>query len=263
MTTRRSAGVPTLAGLRAVVTGASSGIGAEIARACARDGADVLITYHRSARAARDVVSEMTSSGVSAWALQADVGTRAGCEALIAETTRVLGRIDVWINNAGVDVLTGEAAGWSPERKLDALLDVDLRGTIRCSGGVARLMRDQPGGGTIVNIGWDHAVVGMEGEDAELFSAVKAAVLGYSKSLARSLAPDVRVNVLCPGWIETRVRSGRGPRLPHEEVAAGTPLEDVGAGPRTSRPRRCGWRRSAAAFVTGQSGQRQRRGGHR
>jgi 3-oxoacyl-[acyl-carrier protein] reductase len=146
-------------------------------------------------------------------------------------------------------VLTGEAARWPAERKLDALLDVDLRSTIRCSRLAAARMRP---GGCILNIGWDHATIdGMAGDDPELFATVKAGVLGFSKSFARSVAPDVRVNVLCPGWIETAFGEGVD-RGFHEEVAAATPLgrwgrpEDVaGAAVWLASP--------AAAFVTGQA----------
>ena len=165
------------------------------------------------------------------------------------EALAALDAIDVWVNNAGADVLTGEAAGWAAERKLDALLELDLKATIRCSRLVAPRMRP---GGCILNIGWDHATIdGMSGENPALFAAVKAGVLGFSKSFARSVAPDVRVNVLCPGWIETAFGAGAD-RDFYQEVAAGTPLrrwgrpEDVaGAAVWLASP--------AAAFVTGQA----------
>ena len=160
-----------------------------------------------------------------------------------------LDHVDVWVNNAGADVLTGDAARWPAERKLDALLDVDLKSTIRCSRLVAARMRP---GGCILNIGWDHATIdGMAGDDPELFAAVKAGVLGFSRSFARSVAPAVRVNVLCPGWIETAFGAGAD-RAFYNEVAASTPLgrwgrpEDVaGAAVWLASP--------AAAFVTGQA----------
>jgi 3-oxoacyl-[acyl-carrier protein] reductase len=155
----------------------------------------------------------------------------------------------VWVNNAGADILTGEAANWDAERKLRALLELDLQATIRCSKAVAPRLRP---GGCILNMGWDHATAGgMGGDDVELHAAVKAAVVGFSKALARSVAPEVRVNVLCPGWIETAFGEGADSDF-YDEVAGTTPLrrwgrpEDVaGAAVWLASP--------AASFITGQA----------
>jgi 3-oxoacyl-[acyl-carrier protein] reductase len=188
-----------LAGLNAVVTGASSGIGRAIAETYAAEGAVVLVTHRDSPERAREVADAIAARGGRALVRQADLATRDACERLVAETRDELGRVDVWVNNAGADVLTGEAAAWEWERKLDTLLAVDLKGTIACSYAIGEVMRNQERGGTIVNMSWDHVATGMAGDDPQLFAAVKGGVLAFSKSLARSLAPDVRVNVLCPG----------------------------------------------------------------
>src|SRR5262245_21089577 len=240
-----------LDGMRAVVTGASSGIGAAIAEAFGGAGATVLLTHRDSAEGASAVAERIADVGGGALLAQADLGTRGACEALVGEARERLGGLDVWVNNAGADVLTGEAAEWDWERKLDLLLAVDLRGTVACSYAAGAVMRDQPGGGTIVNMSWDHVTAGMAGENPELFSAVKGGVLAFSKSLARSLAPRVRVNVLCPGWIETRF-AGEVDRDFHRSVAESTPLgrwgrpEDVAAAAL--------WLASPEArFVTGQA----------
>jgi 3-oxoacyl-[acyl-carrier protein] reductase len=208
----------------------------------------VLITYRRSEAAARAVADGI---GAAALLARADLATRAGCEALVEEARERLGGLDVWVNNAGADVLTGAAADWEWERKLDLLVAVDLKGTIACSYAAGAVMREQPGGGVILNMSWDHVVTGMSGANPELFSAVKGGVLAYSKSLARALAPRVRVNVLCPGWIETAFAEGADPEF-RRAVAASTPLgrwgrpEDVAAAALyLASP--------AAAFVTGQA----------
>ena len=95
------------------------------------------------------------------------------------------------------------SATLSRREKLDLLLSVDLRGTMLASWAAAELMREQPEGGVIINMSWDRVLQGMEGENPELFAAVKGGVLGFSRSLARSVAPKIRVNVIAPGWIET------------------------------------------------------------
>jgi 3-oxoacyl-[acyl-carrier protein] reductase len=211
----------------------------------------VLLTYRRSEAGARAVAQGIAARGGRALVAQADLGTRAGCEALVAQARERLGDLDVWVNNAGADVLTGEAAGWDWERKLDLLLAVDLKGTIACSYAVGGVMREQDAGGAIVNMGWDHVTSGMAGPNPELFSAVKGGVLSFSRSLARALAPSVRVNVLCPGWIETAFGEQADASFRRSVAAAtplgrwGTPADVAGAAVYLASP--------AAGFVTGQA----------
>jgi 3-oxoacyl-[acyl-carrier protein] reductase len=170
---------------------------------------------------------------------------------LVADAREELGRIDVWVNNAGADVLTGEAAAWEWERKLDLLLAVDLKGTIACSYAIGDVMRDQTAGGAIVNMSWDQVTTGMAGENPLLFAAVKGGVLAFSKSLARALAPDVRVNVLSPGWIETAFGEHADPDF-RRAVAERTPLGRWGR-PQDVAAAALYLASPEAAFVTGQA----------
>jgi 3-oxoacyl-[acyl-carrier protein] reductase len=233
------------------VTGASSGIGRAIAETFAAQGATVLLTHRASPERAREVAEAIAARGGRALVAQADLGTREACEGLVAHAHEQLGRLDVWVNNAGVDVLTGEAAAWSWERKLDALLAVDLKGTIACSYAAGEIMRGQEGGGTILNMSWDHVTTGMAGEVPQLHSAVKGGVLSFSRSLARALAPEVRVNVLSPGWIETSFGE-QVDREFHRSVAEATPLGRWGR-PQDVADAALYLASPEAAFVTGQA----------
>jgi 3-oxoacyl-[acyl-carrier protein] reductase len=233
------------------VTGASGGIGRAIAETFAAEGAVVLLTHRASADRAHTVADAIASRGGSALVRQADLASSEACERLVAEAHDELGRVDVWVNNAGADVLTGEAAAWEWERKLDTLLAVDLKGTIACSYAISEIMRDQERGGAIVNMSWDHVTSGMAGENPQLFAAVKGGVLAFSKSLARSVAPGVRVNVLCPGWIETSFGEQADPDF-RRSVARDTPLRRWGR-PEDVADAALYLASPAAAFVTGQA----------
>ena len=211
----------------------------------------MLLTHRDSPERAREVADAIASRGGRARVRQADLATRDACERLVAAAHEELGRLDVWVNNAGADVLTGDAAEWEWEHKLDVLLAVDLKGTIACSYAVGDIMRDQDRGGAIVNMSWDHVVTGMAGDDPQLFSAVKGGVLAFSKSLARRLAPDVRVNILCPGWIETSFAE-QADREFHRSVAQDTPLGRWGR-PQDVADVALYLASPEAAFVTGQA----------
>ena len=216
-----------LEGMVVVVTGASSGIGRAIALAAGRAGADVLLTYRINEPRAAEVAGAIEGMGRRAVLYRLDLADEASIAGLATAARAAFGRADAWINNAGADIVTTEGDARPRLRKLDLLLQVDLRGSMLASWEAADMMARQPNGGVIINMSWDHVVAGMEGTNPQLYSAVKGGVMSFSKSLARSVAPKVRVNVLAPGWIATAF----GENLESEryrEVAESTPLKRWG-----------------------------------
>lgn len=240
-----------LAGRAVLVTGASSGIGRAIALAVARAGADVALTYSENEGGAREVECEIHALGRRTAVIQLDVTRDLSVNALGPTAREALGRLDVWVNNAGADILTGPGSSLSLVEKLDLLLAVDLRGTMLASWQAVEMLKAQEQGGVIINMSWDHALTGMPGLNPQLFAAVKGGVLAFSKALARSVAPRVRVNVLAPGWIETSFGAGldESARRAVEQSTPlkrwGTPDEVAGAAVFLASP--------AAAFLTGQT----------
>jgi 3-oxoacyl-[acyl-carrier protein] reductase len=191
-----------LQGLRAAVLGSTSGIGRATALALAERGADVIIHGFRSTVAAPAVAAEVRRQGGRAEVLMADLADRAAGDRLVGEAWDLWGGLDAWLQIAGADTLTGPAAKLDFEAKLDRLWAVDVVATMRLCRAVGRRMKER-GSGAIVTMGWDQAETGMEGDSGELFAATKGAVMAFTRSLAVSLAPEVRVNALAPGWIKT------------------------------------------------------------
>ena len=191
-----------LTGRVAVVTGSSSGIGRAIALAFAEAGADVLVHCRQARREAEAVAAEINRSGQGSGVLQEDLAEAVACDRLVDEAYAEHERIDIWVNNAGMDVLTGQAASLGFDEKLDLLLAVDVKATIRLSRLVGERMK-AAGGGVILNLGWDQAETGMNTDSGQLFGASKGAVMCFTRSLSVALAPEVRVNCLAPGWIRT------------------------------------------------------------
>ncbi len=235
----------------AVVTGASTGIGRQVALTLAQQGAHVIVNYNRSEQSAREVVETIRSAGGRAELVQGNVAEAKDVERLVVESAAVLGNIDIWANIAGADILTGSGAELSDLEKLERLVSVDLRGTMMCSWQVAELMK-QAGSGVIINISWDLALHGMKGRNPEMFAAIKGGIVGFSKCLARSLAPDVRVNDVAPGWIQTAFADDVMRDDYYKMVIETTPLQRFGL-PEDVANAVLYFASDEAAFITGQT----------
>ncbi|MEE2935769.1 MAG: SDR family oxidoreductase [Planctomycetota bacterium] len=195
-----------LSGTAAVVSGASSGIGRAIAVGLAESGLDRLIVHFReNCRGAEETAQMARSHGCETTTLNGDLSIAADRQHLCREAFLRLGVIHTWIHNAGADVLTGDAAGESFEQKLDRLWQVDVRGTILLARAVATEMRRKatPLPPSMIFIGWDQACAGMEGDAGMMFGSTKASIMAFASSFAQTLAPQIRVNTIAPGWIQT------------------------------------------------------------
>ncbi|WP_152051007.1 SDR family NAD(P)-dependent oxidoreductase [Tautonia marina] len=194
---------PDLSGLRCLVLGSTSGIGRATALSLAASGADVIVHGRRSREAAKAVSAECLRLGSARSAvLMADLADRDAGDRLIDEAWTLWDGLDAWLHLAGADTLTGPGADLHFDAKLDLLWSVDVVSTLRLCRRVGALMKQQ-GRGTILTMGWDQAETGMEGDSGELFAATKGAIMCLTRSLSLSLAPEVRVNCLAPGWIKT------------------------------------------------------------
>jgi 3-oxoacyl-[acyl-carrier protein] reductase len=237
-----------LTGLRAFVTGSSSGIGRAIAIELARGGADVFVTGRRGEETLA-TFDACHAVGVRAHLNVGDLAAPGSCNGIMAEAWQRWDGLDIVVLNAGADIVTGEAARWSFEQKLKALVDVDVTATIRMARFFGERMRAGPGG-TILTMGWDQAETGMDIESAQLFGPTKAAVMAFTRSFAKAMAPRVRVNCLAPGWIKTAWGETASDEW-QQRVMVDTPLKRWGLPEDVARTAR--WLVSpAASFITGQ-----------
>jgi 3-oxoacyl-[acyl-carrier protein] reductase len=242
-------GFADLTGRRAVVTGASTGIGRAIAVELARAGAHVLVHYRASRAEAEAVSAECRALAGNSAVLDCDFTADLNATDFVSRAWLVWNGIDIWINNAGADLLTGAGAGLDYGTKLKRLYEVDVRATLLLAREAGYRCRDADGG-VILNIGWDQAERGMGGDSGELFAAAKSSIMGFTRSLAVSLAPQVRVNCIAPGWIRT-AWGAQASEVWQERVIRETPLARWGA------PQDIAWLArflvsDQAAYITGQ-----------
>jgi 3-oxoacyl-[acyl-carrier protein] reductase len=194
-----------LTGKVAVVTGASKGIGAAIARHLADEGAAVVVNYASSKEGAQRVVADITGKGGRAVAVQADVAKPADIKRLFAEAKQAFGRLDILVNNAGIYEFA-PLQDVTPEH-FHKQFDLNVLGLLLASQEAARHFG--PGGGSIINI--SSVVATSAPPNTSVYSATKAAVDAVTKSLAKELGPrNIRVNSINPGMVETEGTTSAG-----------------------------------------------------
>ena len=214
-----------LGGKVALVTGASKGIGASIAKHLAGEGAAVVVNYHSGKSDADRVVTEITRGGGKAIAVQANLSQKTEIDRLFAETRKAFGRLDILVNNAGV-------YEFSPlekvtEEHFHKQFNLNVLGLILASQKAAEYF--DSAGGCIINIGSGAGTNPVPG--ASVYSATKAAVDAVTKSLSKELgARKIRVNSLNPGMVETEGVHTAGVLGTdfHKQILAQTPLGRIG-----------------------------------
>lgn len=196
-----------LKGKAAIVTGSATGLGAAVALQLADKGCNVVINYTKSEKEAKETLAACQAKGIEAILAQGDVGEDADCRRIVDETVKKWGRVDVLVNNAGgtkfanhaeLDELNAEDFLW--------IYKVNVVGAYQMIRACAPHMREA-GKGSVVNVSSIAGVTGIGSSVA--YAASKGALNTMTLSLARSLAPKIRVNAVCPGFIGTRWFSDR------------------------------------------------------
>lgn len=209
-----------LTGQVAVVTGGTRGIGRAITEGLASAGADVVPTSRTEADV-EEVVSTVESYGVSSAAITTDVSDSDDVEALFRETESALGGVDVVVNNAGINPVEsmGKPESLTPER-FEQVVQVNLQGAYNCVHESGSYLLEN-GGGSIINVASVSGLVGTPRQHPYVSS--KHGIVGLTKSVALDWAPDVRVNAVAPGYVETNLTSG----LVENEELYSAVLEDI------------------------------------
>ncbi len=218
---------PRFAGKTVLVTGAGTGFGAELAYRAAQEGAKVAVHYRSSKAGAEATVKRIESIGGEAITVQGDIGSWEQIKRMADEVWAAFGTLDVLVNNVG-DV-SSEQMSWREltQEALDAVVDIDVKGTLLMTHEFGERMLEQPNGGNIINVG--STVIVRGSPRAPQYAAAKYAILGITKSYAKVFAPKVRVNTFAPGFMETERllqredwKSGR-----REQLIAQTPMGHI------------------------------------
>ena len=212
-----------LKGKNVIVTGATRGIGREIALTLAQNGANIAMNYRNLNSEVEDLINEIKSFGVDALAIKCDVSITEEVDNFVKEVKSHYNTIDVLVNNAGItkDGLILRMK----EEDFDDVLDVNLKGTFNTTKSVSSIMVRQKYG-KIINIS---SVVGIAGNAGQCnYAASKAGVIGFSKSVARELASrNINVNVVAPGYINTDMTKYLPDKV-KEEIIKSIPMKKIG-----------------------------------
>jgi 3-oxoacyl-[acyl-carrier protein] reductase len=238
-----------LDGKVAVVTGASKGIGADIAKHLAAAGAAVVVNYASSKEGADRVVDEITKRGGKAIAVQANVAKKAEVERLFAGATKALGKIDILVNNAGVYEFAPLEE--ITEQQFHKHFDVNVLGLLLATQEAVRHFN--PDGGSVINI--SSAVTSLTPPNTSVYTATKGAVDAITRTLAKELGPrKIRVNAINPGMIETEgvVSAGFSEGEFRQAIETQTPLGRIGQ-PDDIAPAAVFLASSDAKYITGET----------
>ena len=209
----------------AVVTGASKGIGASIAKSLAAAGASVIANYSSSQADAEKVVKEITANGGKAVAVQANVAQKSGIDGLFAQAKKTFGKVDILVNNAGIyEFLPLEKL---TEEHFHKLFNLNVLGLLLASQAAASQF--DGAGGSIINISSVVSTLGIP--ESAVYSGTKGAVDAITRSLASELGPrGIRVNAIRPGMVETEGTQSAGIAESdlRKQVEAATPLRRIG-----------------------------------
>jgi len=206
----------------ALITGSATGIGRAIALRLAMEGVHITLNYSRSEKEALQTQSEIEALGVKCLLYEASVADDLKVRQMVKETIDTFGRLDILVNNAGVtDFVKHDDLEGMKEEYWDRVMDVNVKGLFFCCRAAESELKKQKG--CIVNI---TSVAGLTGLGSSIaYAASKAAANSVTKSLARVMAPEVRVNSIAPGVVQTRWVAGQEDHV--KLLAAGTPLGRV------------------------------------
>jgi len=217
-----------LNGKTALVTGSGTGLGREIALEFAREGADVVVHYARSAKGAHRAVEEIQSLGRRSTVIQADLSKVEECFRLVDEAVDFLGGIDILMNNAGITV-SGDFLEVQPQQ-FDLLYNVNIRGQFFCAQRAVKHMLAQGRKGVIINMSSVHGFAGIPGHS--IYAGTKGAICAWTRELSIELAPQgIRVNGIAPGWVEVESHYQQIPNFDPKESGKLIPCGRLGVPP--------------------------------